>query len=430
LLVLFTFHLGRIVFGRVQGVIGALLISCSPSVLLNTLATMADVPAAALWTGAFVAALNASWIGGQHGTRVARERASAGWALLAGILTGLAVLTRPNLVPLAVFPWLIAVVRAKRFGHLLIATIWFAIGSVPFALFVAWVNNYLYGSPFSSGYGALSPGFALAFAWTNLARYPIWWWQTQGPLAFLWPFGVGRVSHMRRERFILALFAAAVGLSYVFYLPFDSWMFLRFGLAAMPIAFLFTADLIDWAARGSVQIRTVGLIALTLVMGGHAVRFSRSHAILSSGSGEQRYVVAGLHVLAATSPEVVILTVQHSGSVRYYSGRLTLQWNTLPPTWLDRAVETLNRRGVSVYALLEHWEEPLFREQFQGQNSLLQLDRGPSAIGWHGELRLYPIDQTGDTAPRSPATMLNVPLGWPADISPAFTQPAAIARLR
>ena len=49
-------------------------------------------------------------------------------------------------------------------------------------------------------------------------------------------------------------------------------------------------------------------------------------------------------------PDAVILAMQHSGSLRYYTGRLILRWDALDPAWLDRAVAFLRDRGIATYA--------------------------------------------------------------------------------
>ena len=75
--------------------------------------------------------------------------------------------------------------RAQREHTCIADTIALAIGIAPFVVLVAWVNDYLYGSPLRSGYGALSPGFNPQHATTNIVRYPMWWLESQVPLAFL-----------------------------------------------------------------------------------------------------------------------------------------------------------------------------------------------------------------------------------------------------
>ena len=59
----------------------------------------------------------------------------------------------------------------------------FAAAVLPACLFIAWLNNYLYGSPLTSGYGGADTLFALANVLTNLRRYGTWLIDSQTPLA-------------------------------------------------------------------------------------------------------------------------------------------------------------------------------------------------------------------------------------------------------
>jgi hypothetical protein len=71
--------------------------------------------------------------------------------------------------------------------------------------------------------------------------------------------------------------------------------------------------------------------------------------------------------------------MQQSGSVRYYSGRLTLRFDWIPPDKLDRVVADLVRLDYHPYVLLEQWEEPNFREQFSRSSRAGALDWPPVA---------------------------------------------------
>jgi hypothetical protein len=122
--------------------------------------------------------------------------------------------------------------------------------------------------------------------------------------------------------------------------------------------------------------------------------------------------------------------MQHSGSLRYHSGRLTMRWDALDPAWLDRAVQHLQDRGIAVYALLEYWEEPQFRDRFKDQRLIAQLDRGPSATGRGGEMRVYPLTDTGSTERRVPAQIPLRPDRPCLDVAPDYVTPAAAAKLR
>src|SRR5262245_12799407 len=82
-----AFVVGRSVDGPFTGAAAAVLTACSPVFLYQVVQPMTDVPAAAWWLLAI-----AFTIGGEH--RRARP-------LAAGLAASMAVLTRPNLLPLA-----------------------------------------------------------------------------------------------------------------------------------------------------------------------------------------------------------------------------------------------------------------------------------------------------------------------------------------
>ena len=118
--------------------------------------------------------------------------------------------------------------------------------------------------------------------------------------------------------------------------------------------------------------------------------------------------------------------MQHSGSIRYYSGRLTLRYDWLDGDWLDRAIEVLERSGRPVYVLLDDWEEPAFRERFAGQRSLAHLDRGPAATGRAGRLLFYTVN----AAPYD-RTLLRIPRTSRfecRDMSPGFVTAGRLQR--
>jgi hypothetical protein len=417
LLVLFTFQLGRPIFGTAAATIAAILVACSPVVVFMSLVPMADVPAATFWVGALAVAV----------------RGSAPRALAAGILTAMAILIRPNLVPLAVFPWLMVMVRTAGWRDRLIRTALFAAASIPGALGVAWVNNTLYGSPLTSGYGDLGPGFALENAAANIRRYPAWWLESQGPFAFVFLAGFWfwrRHRPMRRELLVLAGFAITLWLLYLFYLPFEAWWFLRFLVPAVPFVFLLCADAVAQAAGQSATVRVAALAAFTVIVASHVSRFIDTRDILGTGKGERRYLEPALHLAATIPPDAVIVAMQHSGSLRYYTGRLILRWDELDPSWLDRAVAFLRGRGIRTYLVSERWEEEQIRSRFAGQQTLADLDRGPIATARGGEVRIYQLQAPDPVVPRAP---VEIPIGEDRtcyDISPDFTAPRAIEKLR
>ena len=140
------------------GAIAAVLLASSPIVQFQTVQPMSDVPAMAWWTLAVACATRRTPL------------ASTG----AGVLAGMAMLTRPSLAPLGVVVAAVAVgwprtapsssFDLRRLG-------WYLVGLAPGVLAVAVLQRHLYGSPLQSGYGDISDFFAVANIWPNVGDY-------------------------------------------------------------------------------------------------------------------------------------------------------------------------------------------------------------------------------------------------------------------
>jgi hypothetical protein len=365
-----TYWIGRRIRRPWVGLAAAWLVATSPAVLFMLMAPMSDVPAAAAW--AIVVAL---------------ALADAPLAAIgSGIAAAVAILIRPNLVPLAaiVAVWMLWCdglhLRAARFLRVLA----FAIPSVAGAIGVALIDARLYGSPLTSGYGDLSDAYGLSFIVPNLARYGAWLVVAETPIALagvamlvlplerVWP-----TSESRRALWLLTSVAAAVWVSYLLYLPWDAWWYLRFLLPAWPMMALGTASLLAAVAAARAKAVRVAVIIAIVALGIAGVRRAIWLDAFNQQSGEAKYVETANAVEAITSPDDVIISGQFSGSLRYYAGRLTLRWDWLDAQWLDRAVEWLNARGHHVYILLEAPEVDPFRRRFAATGPIGKVDWVP-----------------------------------------------------
>ena len=165
-----TYLLGRRFTDAVRGAAAAVLVAASPVFLYQLVQPMSDVPVTACW-------LLSLW------------GAAAGVPLVAGLGAAAAVLTRPNLAPLALLVTAAAAAHAYRQHRnpraVLRAAIMCALPLAAAAGFLAWLNTRLYGSPFTSGYGAASELFALANVPVNAGRYIRWLLDTQTPIVLL-----------------------------------------------------------------------------------------------------------------------------------------------------------------------------------------------------------------------------------------------------
>ena len=370
LLVLLTCVLGVQVSGRATGALAALLTASSPTILLMTLWPMSDVPTAAFWMMSLVMAL---------------RRPSLTSAAMSGIPAGVAILIRPNLAPLAVFPaglvaWHAAAPSSVRVGRLVA----FTLACLPFVVLVAWVNHDLYGSFLMSGYGDASSIYRWQNLRPNLHRYPRWLWETQGPYVFVFLLAValprGPKPESRALRWILLAYIAAVFGCYLFYSPFDDWWYLRFVIPAMPAMFVLSIDAIWQGGRRfgppMQAILAIGFVTLSL---SQAIGYARRHTIFEIGEGEQKYADVGRYLARELPPETVVISGLHSGNIRLYSGLRTLRVDSLDDAWLDRAIEHLKSVGPSPYIVLEGSEIPNFRQRFANQQSVTLVDR-PAAV--------------------------------------------------
>ena len=384
LMVWLTYWLGAMLWSPLLGLVAALLMATSPTFLFMLMNPMSDVPVSACFTAGLVAALS-------------RWRARAFWT---GVFVSLAIFIRPNLVPIgAVYlGWLVFQTRDWRQRWR--TSVWFGIGGLPLILAVAIVNTHLYGAPWKSGYGSLDQYYAWGHIATNLKQYPAWLLETESPLVVLaaLPFVLlGRVDASRRAPLVfLLLFVTAVWLSYLFYTPFDVWWYLRFLLPAFPPMFVMLsigAALVLTRVARLQSVMTLGAIVAVVVF---AIRVNdvRERALLTLWRGGVVYASAAEYVRTQLPANAVVLTVQHSGSIRYYADRLTLRWDLLPAEWWPRALDVLTERGYRPYLLVSVFEEEQLRRQFgfsdaeDGPGTLVALMSDPDQLRLYDPLRL------------------------------------------
>jgi len=252
------------------------------------------------------------------------------------------------------------------------------------AIAIAVINARLYGSPLASGYGDLSDAYSWSYVGTNLRRYGQWLVSTETPLAVaglaslfvpwsvLWP-----TRDSRRAVWLLASVAAGVWASYLIYVPWDAWWYLRFMLPAWPMMAVGAASVVAALCRPRSTTWRIAVIAAVIGIGLFNVKRAVRLAVFNEASAEAKYVETAHAIGSITAPDDVIISGQFSGSVRYYAGRLTLRWDWLDPRWLDRAVDWLTARGHHVYILLEAPEVDPFRARFASANALGRVDWVP-----------------------------------------------------
>jgi len=377
-----TFVLGRRTAGPVAGAIAAVLLAASPPFLYQIVQPMSDVPAAAAWVAALVAVSHA------------RFSTSLAWACAGGIVTGIALLVRPNLAPLAVVAGLAVFTQPPGERRRVVATwIAFALGVLPSVVTVAMLQNAMYGGPLKSGYGDLSFLFRLEHVWPNLQRYPVWLLETETPIVLLALSAPWLARHQLARRhvvWLLGFVAAAFG-CYIPYEVFDAWWFLRFLLPAYPPLLVLTAAASVWLFERRPLSWRVASYAVVVVVAIILVRVSIERHAFGLWEFERRFELAGEYVASRLPDNALIVAAQETGSVRFYANRLTMAWRELPPDALDTALAFVRDHHYRPYLLIETGEQQEFVDRFHATSPIGGL-AWPPIVDINHMLRIYDPD--------------------------------------
>jgi hypothetical protein len=363
--ILLTFVLGCRLADARTALTAAAFLAMSPLFLFHALVPMSDVPATAWWLLAWVFA-----VGDTDAT-----------AVCAGLAAAAALLTRPNLVPLAgALGGIIVLDSGLRRAAL------FGLGVVPGCLAIADIHQTLYGSPFESGYGTIGSLFRFSNVVPNIVNYGRSFTQLHSPFALIAlaaPF-VGRI----RLAWSMLAFCAMVFACYAFYAPFEYWTFSRFLLPALPLICLLCSSVIVRAIDDfSSAVRTAALSVICILLAYVSILKSTELGVFDIKRAEQRYAIVGTQVDRFLPDDAVVLSVNHSGSIRLYGQRATMRWDLIAPDRLDATLDVLKDHGYVPFLALDEYEEDVFRNRFSKGSRFGRLD-WPPRIEYPGPTRV------------------------------------------
>jgi Dolichyl-phosphate-mannose-protein mannosyltransferase len=401
-----TYFVGACLHSRYAGLIAAALLATSPIVLFQIVQPMSDVPAAAWWTIALLFALSPV----------------SNAPLAAGAAAGLAILTRPNLLTLAIvialaamtFPRMRQLTEPQSPNHTRMPIerrprpdrlLGFAAGLTPAIGALLLMQWRLYGNPLVSGYGTAGDLFSLSNIGPNLVGYSrrLIEGETPALLVFITAMvvlimtrrGTSAAPPLKRPLVLATLALAIVVCSYLPYAVFAEWSYLRFLLPAFPLLFIAIGGVLTAALLrlpGSIRAPLL-LCTLAAVASFNVLRADREQAF-NMRRYESRYRLAGRYLDSALPPRAVIVAVQESGGVRYYTTRPILRWDWLDVD-LDTAVAALRALGRHPVFVVEDWERSDVLRKHPLSTSA-RLDWRPRAeFGDETRVFLYdPLDRT------------------------------------
>jgi hypothetical protein len=394
LLIVITYALGRDLASPRAGLTAAFLTATNATLLGEVTAPMSDVVlSASLLTGLWCLV-----------------RRPHPFIAGAGVACGVAVLVRPNLAPtvlvlalwVAARPWFAADVGWS--AALRQAAIFLAMAAPGF-LVPAWANWRFFGSPFESGYGSLGQLYDARRIPANLAAYVGHVFDTRAQLALvglgalalpaprLWP------AAMRSRQVAVWLLILSVVVQYLAYEYAANAGYLRFFLPCLPLALIGLGHLLWFVTRPGWPS---AMVVAAIVAAGAGSVYAMAGDRGFDPRIERRYAGAAAMAAAHTERHALMISMQHSGSVRYYGARMSLRYDWLDPAWLDRSVAWLEARGHPVYALLDAGEVDAVRRRFVGQARASGLD-APIAV-YRGAGVVYLFDLTRPLA-EHPATV-------------------------
>lgn len=349
---------------RWPAIAGAAILGANPDFLFQALQPMSDIPATC-WSLAGVLCAR-------------RARGDLRYAAGAGFAFGVAALVRPTSILL--LPALL-VFLGVDFRRL----VTFGLGGLPALAFFAAYNVTAFGGPFRTGYA--EAGLVSAFAWSNFPprflHYSHWLSATLtiavliGWIAFL----VDR-KILRRDRVGLGTWFLATFVFYCFYGPYDSWIFLRFLLPAVPALILGFLLWTQFAADRMTAITPfppawlLGIAALAIVA--FEIRQIRNLHVRDVIADESRYPHACQVAARRIPPNAVLVSMQLSGALRYYTNFPNLRWDGVLPGQGKTVLAAIDRSGRPVYALLFPFEETEVPKRLPGTWTRIEDFRGLS----------------------------------------------------
>src|SRR5437660_1376888 len=206
---------------------------------------------------------------------------------------------------------------------------------------------------------------------------------------FFWPSkGAARSAAV----IICVVFPIALLGLYLPYFIYDVWWFLRFLLPGYPGLCIGVAGvavaLTRRASRAWVRAGVPAFLVMALAV--YGIAFSNG-PWGDSKAHDERYLHVTSYV-AQLPARSVFISLAHSGSIPYYTGRDTLRWEALSPGALDRTVPYLRDKGYSVYLVVDRGEISGFMETFAQTHTIGELHDTPP-IDVIGAL-VYPLGGT------------------------------------
>lgn len=317
--------------------LGVLLLVTGPLYVFMSVQLMSDTPAT-VWS---TAAVLWAW----------QSRKQVWLALAAGAAVALAVLVRPS-------DMLVFVPVGLALGWSLRRWVFLGLGGLPGAIFQGMINHAAYGKIFKTGYGDVGAVFGLHFIPGTLVHYAIWLPVVLSPLCLL-AFGLPALR--RREGMstaVLAVWGVIFPLFYVVYAcTQDDWWYLRYLLPSFPPLIVSSLLVLRaLVAKCKLTPRAAWFAPAAAVILIYCVGATRHLHAYSSGLGEQVYPETAAWVRTNLPSNAVVLSMQTSGALLFYTELTIVRWDQLSPAEFQRIAAACAQAARPLFAVLYPFE--------------------------------------------------------------------------
>jgi len=165
---------------------------------------------------------------------------------------------------------------------------------------------------------------------------------------------------------LCVLLFAAVTACYISYAQFEVWWYLRFLLPAFGALAVLVAAGLGSAVRAIPRpFGHLGAALVLSLLAASSLSFAGREGVFGRvRDSERRYAAIGSFAVATLPERAALIAVQHSGSVLFYSGRLTVRFDALEyPRSLELA-PALERAGHHPFLVIDDAEAPDVRRRF------------------------------------------------------------------
>jgi len=357
--------------GGWAGFVAALLIAVSPVTLGYAVMPMSDVPAAALWSLAWVLSF----------------RRGYGAAIAAGASSTLAMMVRPHLAPLAMVPLLVLLHSGRPDG--IRDWAWkrglaFVLSALFGPILVAWSQAQLYGDFRMPGYPAWESFFSLAHVSTNVWLLPKHLTAVHTPLVFtgLLSLTIFATNHREPQSRLVILSAfLIVVVNYVLYLPYlpyDDAYFVRFMLPALMALCVLNGFAVarvgQWLARRRVAFAVLAAAPVAIMLWYQAPLALYASTIRDEHS---RIPLMGRYLREVLPSNAVVFCALQSGGVAHYTRAEVLRFDLVQLGTLDSWIDRLKSRGYEPVMVMDeiHDQQPFRAHAVEGLSKYRWMPR-------------------------------------------------------